>query len=396
LLILNLKTSVISNKNEKNLSILLPSVNFNEIIFYSLIIVFACELGYYFFFFLKFSFYRKKETEKTQEPVSVVICARNESRNLLDFLPSVLSQTHKNYEVIVVDDCSADDTEDVLRAFKNKHDNFKFVLLKESDAFSGGKKFALTIGIKAAKYDTVLLTDADCVPLSNEWVERMTSSINSGKQISLGYGAYKKEPTFINKLIRFDAFFIAIQYFSFALAGMPYMGVGRNLAYRKELFFKNKGFANHMYLESGDDDLFINAVSTQNNVAIVPEQNAHTISVPENNFSEWLNQKVRHLTTGFKYKLLHRFLLFFFFLARYLFIGFSVAALVFTVNMQVLAAIWICRILIQMIIFRNAMKKLGETDLLLLAPILELVLLSVYPVFFIMSAFRKKSKWKKI
>jgi hypothetical protein len=136
----------------------------------------------------------------------------------------------------------------------------------------------LSIGIKSSKYEVMLLTDADCTPASDLWIQKMQDAYRDGVEIVLGYGAYKKQKGFLNKLVRFETFHTALQYLSYALAGMPYMGVGRNLSYRKELFYRVKGFSSINHIPGGDDDMFINKVSTKKNTAIVVDKDAFTLS----------------------------------------------------------------------------------------------------------------------
>lgn len=327
--------------------------------------------------------------------VSVIICARNESETLLENIPLFLAQKYPEFELVVVDDCSLDDTENVLRAFAGRHANFKAVYLKENQWYWGGKKFALTMGIKAAKHDTVLLTDADCKPRNNQWIENMMIPFEKGASIVLGYGAYQKRSGFLNQLIRFDAFHIALQYMSFALASVPYMGVGRNLAYHKELFFRNKGFASHQHIPSGDDDLFIRDVATKTNTSIQPDADGHTLSVPENNFSSWMQQKKRHITTGNHYKFRHQLLLALFFLSRFTLFLLFPALLIFNYHPEWVGGLVAFRIIVQYAVLYPCMKKLSETDLWLFSPFLELVLLAIYPIFAVSNLFTPKNKWRK-
>jgi poly-beta-1,6-N-acetyl-D-glucosamine synthase len=224
-------------------------------------------LWYYLFYFYRIDLHHSEEMPANAAaiPVSVVICARNEARNLSDFLPAVLAQDYPHYEVIVVNDCSYDSTADVLKSFEHKHANLKIITVKEDPIHQHGKKFAIMVGIKGASHDLVLFTDADCKPASKQWLRAMTRGVKGEKEIVVGYSKYEKLPGLLNKLIRYDTFHIALQYLSFAKAGSPYMGVGRNLGYKKSLFFHNKGFASHYHIDSGDDDLFINEVATATN-----------------------------------------------------------------------------------------------------------------------------------
>ena len=227
----------------------------------------------------------------------MIVCARDEAENIARNLPGILVQQYKTtHEIIVVNDNSTDETKYLLDELKKTFKNLNPVPLTQEAKMIPGKKFPLSIGIKSAKYEVVLLTDADCVPASENWIYKMQDGFYGGKQIVLGYGAYHKHPGMLNKLIRFETFHSALQYLSFALAGMPYMGVGRNLSYKKELFFNNKGFSSINHIPGGDDDLFINKVATKDNTAIVIDKEAHTLSEPEKTWSKWQRQKFSHHT----------------------------------------------------------------------------------------------------
>jgi len=249
---------------------------FNEILLYTFFAVTIIQIIYYLLIFLRIIIYKQSTNEEINEPVSVIICARNEAENLQKFLPTILEQKYSNFEVIVVNDSSTDDTDVVLRKFQNSYPNLYVTYIDRDLDYKHGKKLAVTIGLKAAKNDLVLFTDADCIIDSNLWIENMQKMFTPKTKIVLGYGGYIKERGLLNKMIRYDTLFVAIQYFSYALIGMPYMGVGRNMAYRKSLFFENKGFASHLKIVSGDDDLFVNENATKKNTKIVINKLAFT------------------------------------------------------------------------------------------------------------------------
>ena len=264
------------------------------------------QLFYYLFFYLRIV--QKPHTTPTHTPpVSVIICARNEEENLKQYLPSILNQNYPQYEVIVVNDASEDNSAWVLDAFAKQYSHLKISTIKKDEKFNHSKKLAVTIGIKAASYEYLLFTDADCEACSSDWIKQMVQSYKPDTEIVLGYGGYIKTKGLLNKLIRFDSLFIAMQYMGFAKAGIPYMGVGRNLSYKKTLFFNNKGFANHASLQSGDDDLFVNETANKQNTEI--NTTAHTRSKAKKSFALWLIQKKRHQTTFHRYKKHHQFLL---------------------------------------------------------------------------------------
>jgi biofilm PGA synthesis N-glycosyltransferase PgaC len=270
---------------------------------------FLLQLVYWWTIHARLVFYRPVSSRIRKFPVSVIICARNEEANLRANLPLVLEQDYPDFEVIVVDDASTDGTADLLRDFRQQYPHLRTSSIKPNVHISKGKKLALTVGIKAARHEWILLTDADCRPAGRQWLSLMQRNFSGDTGIVLGYGGYRRRRGLLNLVIRYDAFFIALQYFGFALAGLPYMGVGRNLAYRREIFFRNKGFASHYDLASGDDDLFINEVARNEPVRIEIRAEAHTISDPKRSWRDWYYQKRRHLTTGPRYRPATKFLL---------------------------------------------------------------------------------------
>jgi len=345
-----------------------------DILFFTFIIVVCIQILYFGLLFTRFSFAKPKKITRKKISVSVLICAKNEAENLKQFLPLILEQKYPDFEVILINDASIDNTLEVMEGFKNIHDNIKIVNVKPIEAFWGSKKYALTLGIKVASNNFLLFTDADCKPLSKYWIKEMSSHFSNSKSIVLGYGAYKKKKNSIfNKLIRFETLLTAIQYFSYAKAGIPYMGVGRNLAYSKEAFFNANGFMSHMNIRSGDDDLFVNQVAHSKNTAICFTKNSITESLPKTSFKAWFNQKKRHVSTAKYYKPLHKFLLGLFYLSQLLFWGLSSILISFLFHWKIVITLFILRILIQYISIGVAAKKLNENDTIIILPFLVFI-----------------------
>ncbi|MCQ2351572.1 MAG: glycosyltransferase [Paludibacteraceae bacterium] len=242
-------------------------------------------------------------------PVSVIICAKDEEHNLRNNLPVIMNQLYPEYEVIVVNDASYDNTEELLAEMKLKYPNLKSTYVPEKAKFIDSKKFALSLGIKAAQNEILVFTDADCTPASNDWLGNIVRNFDDGTDIVIGYGAYAKKPTLLNMFQVFDTMFIGMQYLNYSLAGKTYMGVGRNMAYRKSMFIKSKGFTSHLNLQSGDDDLFINEVATSDNTKIEIQPVSQTISEPKSTFNMWMRQKRRHLSTSGHYKASTKFMI---------------------------------------------------------------------------------------
>jgi glycosyltransferase involved in cell wall biosynthesis len=333
-------------------------------LFYAFVLVTAIQLFYYLYFFRRVAVYVPKAREQSQQhPVSVVICARDEDENIARNLPGILVQKYPTTnEVIVVNDNSVDDSKYILAELQKTFKKLQIVDLTQEAKMIAGKKFPLSVGIKEAKHEIVLLTDADCVPASENWLFKMQDAFNNGTEVALGYGAYHKMPGFLNKVIRFETFHTALQYFGYALAGKPYMGVGRNLAYRKDVFFRNKGFSAINHIPSGDDDLFINRVATKANTAVVIDPEAFTLSKPKRTWSDWRKQKNRHYSTGKFYKTSHKFLLGLYTGSFFLFYPlFTLSMIFFDWRWSLIPFVF--RLITQAIIWNKAMKKLNEEDL---------------------------------
>ena len=366
-----------------------------DFVFYGFIAVVVIQVVYYIGFFGKFAFLKPTKQAPKNSPVSVIICAKNEAENLKKFLPSVLAQDYPNFEVVLINDASTDETLEVIETFASEHKNIKIVDVKNIEAFWGNKKYALTLGIKASKHEHLLFTDADCKPVSKHWIQEMAACFNDEQTLVLGYGAYSKtKKSFLNKLIRFETLVTAVNYFSFAKAGFPYMGVGRNLAYAKVEFFKANGFINHIKVRSGDDDLFVNQVATKNNTAICFSENSFTISEPKSTFKAWIKQKRRHISTAKYYKLNHKLLLTMLYISQFLFWLLAIILLITTFNWEVVLALFLVRLMLQYVTFGMSAKKLREKDLIWMLPFLEIFLICVQLTIFINNLVSKPNHWK--
>jgi glycosyltransferase involved in cell wall biosynthesis len=349
------------------------------------------QVFYYLRYFRLLAFFRQKqELSAKEQAVSVIICARDEADQIEANLPGVLAQTYRStHEIVVVNDNSQDDTKYLLEGLYRDFKQLHIVELKQEALHIPGKKFPLSMGIKSAKYELLLLTDADCIPASEHWILKMQAAFKEGIQIVLGYGAYKRKKGLLNRVIRFDTFHTALQYLSCAIAGQPYMGVGRNLAYKKELFYKQKGFAAHHHLPGGDDDLFVNACATSENTAIVIDKETFTYSTPPASFGEWINQKERHNSTGKYYKGKHKLLLGVYMTSHFLLYPLMAAALI-TADWRWVLGIWGIRFLIQGFVFFKSMNKLGEKDLFPLFWLWDVWMFFYYLIF--ISAIWKKPR----
>ncbi|HNQ27849.1 MAG TPA: glycosyltransferase [Aquaticitalea sp.] len=368
---------------------------FFDVLLLLFIVVVITQIVFYCIVFGAFAYSKTESGDASLKSVSVLICAKNEAKNLKKNLPFIIEQDYPKYEIVLINDGSTDDTLSVMEDFKQQHQNIKIVNVKSIEAFWGNKKYALTLGIKAATHEQLLFTDADCKPVSNQWIKEMAGHFSDGRSIVLGYGAYKKKPkSFLNKLIRYETLLTAIQYFSLARIGDPYMAVGRNLAYTKSAFFEARGFMFHMNIKSGDDDLFVNQTGNSNNTAICTTKNSFTESSPKKTYSDWILQKRRHISTAKHYKMKHKVILTIFFMSQFLFYTLAVTLLSFLFFWELLIGLIILRYILVGITLFLASKKLNEKDLMVLFPFLELFLVIAQLSIFIKNLHSTPSHWK--
>ncbi|MCB9169797.1 MAG: glycosyltransferase [Flavobacteriales bacterium] len=369
-------------------------MHMGELLFLVMLGALAVLLLYHAFIFSRLAFASSDGRVDRALPVSVVVCARNMARDLEELVPTLHDQDHEAFEVVVVNDRSEDDTTEILQWMKPKYPRLRVVEIQADEKFSYGKKIALGVGIRAAKHPHVLLTDADCRPAGPDWIAAMGAGFNGGKQIVVGHSPYERRSGFTNLLERYDGISKALQFISFAKAGLPYMGVGRNLGYTQELFFSAKGPRRHQHLMSGDDDLFINEVARARNTAAVYDPRTFMRTRATDGLATWLRRKRRHYTTARYYRPGHQLLLTLLPLAR----------LVFWTTLFVLAGMghWeqagiglAVKLAVFLPVTLLGMRKLGaDGALLLLALPLEWLFLVLEPLIYFSTVLIKPRRWK--
>jgi glycosyltransferase involved in cell wall biosynthesis len=365
-----------------------------EIIFY----VFAGATGIILIYLLRWLILlgrnKKHKPDKAIQPVSVVICAYNEEENLRKLVPVLLKQDHPDFEIIIVDDRSFDGTYDYLLELRDKETKVKMVKVDHVPEHVNGKKYGITLGIKAAKNDIVVFTDADCKPRNRKWLQAMTARFDSKTTFVLGYSNYQKKKGLLNTLIRFETLFTGIQYIAEALAGSPYMGVGRNLAYRKSFFLNNKGFNRHLKITGGDDDLFVNEFANKKNTKVASGIKTLVTSLPKVKWSDYFRQKRRHISVGKYYRKRDRFKIGLWGFLYVLHWFTLIFLLVFQFKLYWVLGGYGLKILLLLILLAVGTKKFGDKFPVWLVPILDIYYL-VYLLWGVSVSFsRKKVKWK--
>lgn len=324
--------------------------------------------------------------------VSVVVCAFNELENLKKLIPKLLNQNHKTFEVIIVNDQSTDGTYDYLMEMKGKHPNVKIVQIDHTPDHFSRKKYGITLGVKAASYDTMVFTDADCYPSTEDWLKSIASQYHGGTKIILGASMYEKGKDFLNYFIQYETYWTAIQYVGCALIGTPYMGVGRNLSYQKSLFLDSKGFNGHQHVMGGDDDLFVNAHASSKNTKVAIGKDMLTYSYPKTTWSCFFKQKMRHLSVGKYYKFKHQIILGIYTLSYLLFWSVGIG-LIFG-HPEIIGAAILVRIGLMYVMYYTASKKMGEVFVPLILPVLDIVFGFYYIATTGAAVFSKRIKWR--
>ena len=369
------------------------------------LIAVGVQLVYLFVFLLAFR-RRSPEESEAQPPVSVVVCAHDEAENLRELIPLLLSQDYPDFEVIIVNDRSNDSTYDFLLEETRREPRLRMVNVKETPERVNGKKYGITLGIKAAAHDWILLTDADCRPAGVQWIKTMARHFTSRSQFVLGFSPYVRKKGFLNLFIRFETILTAIQYFAFGWMKNPYMGVGRNLAYRKSLFLEQKGFNNFLHVTGGDDDLFVNIHARGSNTRLEISAESQVLSFPKTTWRSFYEQKVRHLSVGKRYRFAHRFLLGLFSsswivtwlawiaLMAWLILTFDAGTTPYSPETYLVVGAFVLRWVLLFLLFRSMLTKASLRFSLWALPLLDFIYSIYYLSTGLVALTTKKIRWR--
>jgi glycosyltransferase involved in cell wall biosynthesis len=368
---------------------------YNDIIFGGFVFFLLIQLYYSLFFFAKLANFKDNYNSGEHKPLSIIVCAHNELENLERLISAIFAQNYHNFELVIVNDRSFDETELFLKDKVKKYGGkLKVVTIEDTPIKMDPKKYALTLGIKAASHEHMIFTDADCLPFNDKWLLQMQAKFGDKHEIVLGLSQYETTKGFLNLFIRFETFYTSVQYLSFALKGLAYMGVGRNLGYTKRIFFNSKGFHPNMDVTGGDDDLFINKIAKETGVRIAVMVESQTLSVPKGTWKEWFIQKTRHLSVGKYYDRKTKFLLGL--LNTSHFFTFVLFIIVIVNGEYLIYGLvgFLLRILVNLIIFSLIIKKQRYKLDVLAVPLFD-ILYPIYYIFVATNALRtKRIRWK--
>lgn len=355
------------------------------------------QLLYFFLVFFRVWLFKHREPDHLDgaTPVSVIIPARNEAENLKELIPLLYEQDHPDFEVVVVNDRSWDNTKEVLKALVVQFPDLHVIHIEEHkfNQFSG-KKFAITLGIKGAKEDVVVLTDADCRPAEKSWLRHISGGFTREARMVLGYSPEKGGKGIVGVLSKWDSAYTGMQYMGYAIAGLPYMGVGRNLAYDTELFYETSGFKSHYSLPSGDDDLFVNEAAQISRPIVVFHKDSHVHTKASESLKTWWIRKRRHLTTSTRYRVIHKLLLITYPVTMLLWLA---GSLFLTLNSETLwlgVILFGVRLLLQLTVFTGVFYKLKSGYIGLAAPLLEPLYVGALFLIHLANRLKPNKAWK--
>ena len=371
------------------------------IIFLCFGMTFIIQLIYHWFVFSRLAFYKKKDHAKSDdqlEPISVVVCARDAYEYLQDLVPALLTQDYPDYEIVIVNDCSEDETEEWLKDIERREPKIKPVQLRQHLNFFNGKKFPLSMGIKSAKNDLIVLTDVNCLPTNSQWLRSVVHSYGNNTEVVIGYSPYMNKKGVFNQIMRFDAVQYAMQYLSAALKKHPYMGIGTNLSYRKDLFYRHKGFTSHYTTSVGDDDLFISQVASKKNTEVLIDAENAILTTPPHKFGMWAHIKSSRYSTIPRYGTRAKASSALFTWSHFLFYASFIALLLLkpafilsigaVFYIPILAFLFLLRYGTQMIIYHGATKRLGEKGLLPGLIVYDLIFAFLTPILRLMGRMK--------
>lgn len=343
-----------------------------------------------------FHFYAQLKREpEAREPhqwplITVLTCARNEADSLPQLFKALENQSYPAFQWVVVNDESTDGTQAWLQSMSSEPSRLDVTPIHLKDKALAGKKGAVLAGWEVCKHDIIVSIDADCLPVSEDWLREVVRAMNGGAEVFIGLGQYKSSSGLLSNLIQLETLQTAMLYLSSARVGRPYMAVGRNWAYRKWASMEEDLLADAGIL-SGDDDLLLQRRKPQK-VAIRWKKEAQTESVPPQSWSSWIAQKRRHASTGMGYPLRDQAYLFLFVAAQAGFIFGLFGSILQGAPTGIMALLFGSFLMLEWLLIYPFFRTVGKTSVLwkrwYLVPLL-LLFMFLYGVLGLL----KPSKW---
>lgn len=367
--------------------------------------LFITQTIYYLGLYGKLSTHNRKtyttDINTKNPPLSVIIVAKDSTDELQRNLPFIVEQDYPEFEVIVIYDRSADDCDDTLKLLEDQYPHLYHTFIPDSARYISHKKLGITMGIKASRYEWLVFTEPNCRPQSNQWLKQMARNFTPATEIVLGYSNYEKVSGWLNKKITFDTLLNSMRYLGMAVSGHPYMGTGRNLAYRKVLYYKQKGFASHLNLQRGEDDLFINETANAHNTRVeTSPESLMRITMPKYK-RIWCEEKISYAATSRLFKGPARYIIGFETCSRLLFYATIIATMTISIlfhqwiTLGIAVLLWATRFVIQLIVFRKTAKALSEQKFCALLPVFDFLQPVWNGVFKLQRKLRRKNEFMR-
>ncbi len=363
-----------------------------------LIVIFIASCGiqclFYIASIIALIFHQTTHKRNSNIPISVIVAAHNEFENLKELIPHICNQDYENFEVILVLDRPDENSKQLLIESEKLYKHLNHIIIATPPQGFNQKKYALQQGVDSAKNDLLIFTDADCRPSSANWLKTMSDQFDIKKDVILGFSMYYGKKGILNLFIRYETIFTALTYATFTLVGLPYMGIGRNLGYKKSLFHRVQGFTGIENVTGGDDDLFINKVVNKRNTALALSHESITYSFPKETWGAYLSQKTRHLSVGKYYKSRDVILLSLLALSGVLFwLTFIILAAVET-NLLLLASFLLLRWVLLGMDLYLLNRKLGNQFEYWAVPLLDIMFSFFNIIMGLIGFFTKRIRWK--
>jgi len=369
---------------------------FNNHLFAGLLYLFLfmllVQLVYFWAFFSQLAFRKSGVENPEKPPVSVILVASNHYNDLRKHLPEILSQDYPNYEVVVVNDASEDGSDELLERFAEQYPHLKVVVMHQSLNWFKGTKFPLSIGIKSAKNEIILVTETNFVPLSNKWLSEMMKCRKDKTEIIVAHSTFATGSK-INAWYRFAGFYRQLLNFSAILTKLTFTGSASNLIFTRSLFYDNQGFTSHYTKSTGTGEMFVNQAATRSNVSLQISSESRMAFAKNLAFGKWLEKENDNFEIHRYLKFSHRAFNSLFFNSLLLFFLAFAALMILNLHWEIILGLFALRFISQLLVFGFAQKKLSEKGLLLFTPLFEIFLHLVHFFLRFRLLFDRKKIW---
>ena len=364
------------------------------VLFYIFVGLFSVQI-IYLFFFLLFSFSKEKQINNSKEklPVSVILYTKNNEQIIEESFSKLINQTYPNFEVVIIDNASSDETPTILEELAVKFSNLKIVTVENNEAFWSNKKYALTLGVKAATHEHIIFTEVDSTPVSNNWLNSMAQKFSEEKEIIIGYTKYEnKRFSFFGLLVRFEHLLHHILAFTNNKFGSAFNASEKNFGYTKSSFFKAKGYINHLKIQASHSDLFLKDATTKSNTTYTVKPTSFMVKSLPDSFSEWFNNLQLKSFNKKYYKAKHQLIINLFSFSRVLF--YPLAIILAILNWKLIIPFIASYYVLFYLVVGKSAQKLKERQLIYFLPIIDIFIVCIQFSIFITNRISKPTVWK--